>query len=843
MNKKYLMKGMAALALLAGFSSCVKDVDGSSSGINEEQKAKENAELQLGFMIPDGQTWEMSQQIAANVTVNLEAGESYEVAVYANDPIADGVGKVLAKGTVQDGKTYTTKFTGSKGAKYYVVGVTDSKNFTRYTNGIVEDGHLVANFGASSAASRSMRAITVGNDTYSTFNFPTEEDLNEVFPRSIPADAEEISELTSMDKYKKSEYNNGEIWWIYYKNGADFNYKVTQLGEATIGGGWKNEEEDGTPLTFNVYVNVNGAVTLKRSGTEHMNLYILSGTVTIDSSFGECGGILSVAKGATLIDKRDHIAHNSGINVYNRGAYSATANKYDIGNNSTFYNEGTFISTNALSYSPGAGNTSYFINKGDGNDDTVDLQAPSMTLNSTCHFYTEGTVEIEGETSVTQSGIVWINNGHYKTGTLKFSASNGTFYNYCQLIVEDVCYYTDGKFNMMTGSYAELNKALFNNFYVEMANNSTIYIKEGTIFGRQGQGTPQGFYAVDNNAKATVLLAGTTKSFTHNGGALHISGAKLSFCYESLTFYNDSYYYSTTSFNDSFKNFYNPTTKEALEAIGDGRTTMVVHEGASYSQKDDIEFTAPEAGQCSATVIEKGKEKIEEPAPVTFAFEDQISNGDYDLNDVVLKVTPHVVKSGKKITSIDYDNLDIKLVAAGATFDITVMVDKTALSFNGKTEVHDAFGVNKGVMVNTGGTAKSGVQQNAAPVTCTIATPEDVKTNETDSKGNPILDLSKLNIWIDVNPGKKSAAQIYYLKEKTEPYAVMIPIDWAWPKERVCIKDAYLGSEKAENVAIDESGNTFKKNSFAVWAATLERDAVMNGWYNFPVEGSTMKNK
>jgi hypothetical protein len=376
-----------------------------------------------------------------------------------------------------------------------------------------------------------------------------------------------------------------------------------------------------------------------------------------------------------------------------------------------------------------------------------------------------------------------------------------------------------------------------------MANNSTIYIKEGTIFGRQGQGTPQGFYAVDNNAKATVLLAGTTKSFTHNGGALHISGAKLSFCYESLTFYNDSYYYSTTSFNDSFKNFYNPTTKEALETIGDGRTTMVVHEGASYSQKDDIEFTAPEAGQCSATVIEKGKEKIEEPAPVTFAFEDQINNGDYDLNDVVLKVTPHVVKSGKKITSIDYDNLDIKLVAAGATFDITVMVDKSALSFNGNTEVHDAFGVNRGVMVNTGGTAKSGYQQNATPVICTIATPEDVKTNETDSEGNPILDLSKLNIWIDVNPGKKSAAQIYYLKEKTEPYAVMIPIDWAWPKERVCIKDAYLGSEKAENVAIDESGNTFKKNSFAVWAATLERDAVMNGWYNFPVEGSTMKNK
>ena len=188
-------------------------------------------------------------------------------------------------------------------------------------------------------------------------------------------------------------------------------------------------------------------------------------------------------------------------------------------------------------------------------------------------------------------------------------------------------------------------------------------------------------------------------------------------------------------------------------------------------------FSEPAEGECSATWGEDGDEKIEEPAPVTFAFEDQISNGDYDLNDVVLKVTPHVVKSGKKITSIDYDNLDIKLVAAGATFDITVMVDKTALSFNGKTEVHDAFGVNKGVMVNTGGTAKSGVQQNAAPVTCTIATPEAVKG--TDADGNPTLDLSQLDIWIDVNPGKKSAAQIKYLIETQEPYAVMIPMDWS----------------------------------------------------------------
>ena len=72
MNKKYLMNGLAALAIVAGISSCVKDVDGVNTA-DQEKAAKENAELQLGLTIPEGQTWEMSQQIAANVTVDLNA--------------------------------------------------------------------------------------------------------------------------------------------------------------------------------------------------------------------------------------------------------------------------------------------------------------------------------------------------------------------------------------------------------------------------------------------------------------------------------------------------------------------------------------------------------------------------------------------------------------------------------------------------------------------------------------------------------------------------------------------------------------------------------------------------
>ena len=252
-----------------GISSCVKDVDGVNPA-DQEKAAKENAELQLGLTIPEGQTWDMASQIEANVAVNLEAGESYEVAVYANDPIADGVGKVLAKGTVLGGKTYTTKFTGSKATTQLYVGVTDKNDYTRYKLASVKDGQLVVDFGVSGAAARSMRAVTINGDTYDAFNMPTTEELNAAFPTSIPEGAEEVADLASMEKYNTQEYNYGNIWWIYSKNGANHNYKVTKTGEAEIGGSYNNT----TVGAYNVYVSVNGNVTLKRNGAELMNLYI-----------------------------------------------------------------------------------------------------------------------------------------------------------------------------------------------------------------------------------------------------------------------------------------------------------------------------------------------------------------------------------------------------------------------------------------------------------------------------------------------------------------------------------------------------------------------------------------
>jgi len=825
MNKKYLMNGFAALALVAGFSSCVKDVDGVSQA-EQDASAKENAELQLGLNIPDGQTWDMSTQITANVSVDEKAGETYRVTVYSNNPLADGKGVFLTRGTINNGETFTGKFTCGSGVKSLYVGLTDSKGYTVYKQAAIENDKLNLNFGGSSSASR--RSYSIKGDTYSQFTFPTQEELNAAYPTKVPADADEIADLTSMDKYKTPEYDNGNIFYIYSVNGAGHNYKVTKTGEVSIGGTWANKTEG----AYNVYVNVDGNVTLKTNGVISMNLYILKGNVTLDYNFAPYSGIFSVGSNATVNDPRQNITEQpessiDGIKVFNRGTYNAPNDyHFELQNKVYFYNEGTVSVAKDLSFSAGAGNPSYFYNIGDDSE----LTASSVTFNSTCNFITNGTVNISGETKVTKDEVTWVNNGKYTTNTMLFSSKNGTFYNYCQLIVKDVCKFLDGEFNMMQDSYAEFKYGMFDNFIVNMANNSGIQITDGTKWERQAQGTFQGFKAVDDNAVCYVRLDGNQYVPSHNGAAFHLQGKHLTAAISNMKFYN--------SYNGGFMNyqsfegpnFWDETNAENLKGDKDGRITWDIH-NASVANIESAKFAKIKEGECSSTWEEEKYETFDEPQVYSYAFEDQIYNGDYDMNDIVLKATFPSTKNNKgEIIAIDSTKLQITMVAAGATFKIKAFVGETAL-FDGQ-EIHDAFGVNQGVMVNTG----NNKAQTATPVVDVIDIPDGI----IDADGN--ADFSKLNVWIWVNPetGNKSETKIYYLtdKEKPVPYAVMIPTDWRWPLERICVTEAYPGAPTSTE------GVYNKDFSFAKWAETADaqRTDDMREWFKYPADGKTMTN-
>lgn len=533
---------------------------------------------------------------------------------------------------------------------------------------------------SSAAASRVTRAMKIGETVYNEFNLPTQEEMAAAYPVDIPEGADEVSELEALYKGKPIPGVEGrefyDLDWIYqYQVTKGYNLKITSGTEASVG-----YYQNGIDNLFNVYVKVDGNITLKRPKNGFFNLYILKGNVTLDSNFGEMAGFISVAEGATLNDTRDHLAANDGIKLFNKGTVN-TSGSYKVGNNAYIYNEGKFYvndGKSALEYNPGAGNTPYFFNVG---DDT-ELKASSFTIGSEGGFISDGTVVISGETKVTQAGIIWVNNGHYTTGSLIFSAKNCTFYNYCQLKVNSNTLFTDGEFNLMENSYMETQHGLFNNFIVNMYNNSGVNVTDGIMTGRQGDGTFQGFKAVNDNAKAYVRIAGTSYIPVQQEGALRIQGANMTFAYDSMKFFeytNGINQYSTWNTG----NYWGETNQAALDGKQDPRIEWNKNNVTKIFTGDNFsKVTATvKNGQCAATWTVEEDEIIYD---LRIWAEDLSAQeaGDFDFNDIVLDV------------KYDKDNATLCLRAAGGTLPLYI---------DGKTEweVHKLFQVGEKVMVNT----------------------------------------------------------------------------------------------------------------------------------------------
>ena len=524
------------------------------------------------------------------------------------------------------------------------------------------------------AATRGMtRTISVNGDAYD--KFPSASDVADYFPTAIPEDADEVSELESLYKGTsvQGQWGPVQMWDLYaiYSNliKEGYNLKITKAGTTELGGnyqnaGWDNAQGKNVVYPYNVYVDVDGDVTLKRVGATHFNLYILRGNVTIESDYGEQAGLISVAAGATLNDYRNSIAANQGVKLFNRGTINAkNTEKYDIGNFCTVYNEGKFNVTGALTYSPGDTNTSYFMNLGD----DAELTAPSMTLNSAGNFFNSGKAVIDGETNVTQKDIYWVNAGHYTTGTMTFSAKNATFYNYCQLLVTGNAHMYDGEFNLMNNSYTEAATAEFDNFIVNMDSNSGINIIGATDWKAQGDGTYQGFSAVDGASGSYVRLGGKATIASHKK-TLSIS--------DGITYYIEEI---------EIKKGDKVVTEQELKDNSDGDYPVLDLNG---TQAGSLTVT-PNTNSCGATWTVGGgvkptTESIRVIAEDLNAKESKTfdEGSDFDFNDVVFDVYwTHIPGNDDKSTQ----EVKIKLMACGAEFSIYIGSDDDNI------EIHNEF--------------------------------------------------------------------------------------------------------------------------------------------------------
>ncbi len=779
------MRGFAALALVAGFSSCVKDVDGTSQK-EIDDRSKENAEMQLGISIPDGQTWDMASQVEANVTVNGDYGAKYTVSIYENNPFINNTAVVLGKAETVSGGTASTSFTCPDATKSVFVAIKDEKGYSYVKPAAVVDGKIETTFGGEAAAgARSMRALTqnaADNFVIPVYTQPTVsqylDGAREINTHNAANDFP-YSDLSDEEKALVPEEDKIQMdGWIKIsqkklKLTHDWNAAISALGLTDTDNNkgartlyienatWNVPENtylqvgQGTVIVVgaNGHITIPASATIKFTGNSNYNCQLIvlptgsiTGEGTLEFSNGSLTGKYDYNAGTINVGK----LNNNGGEFYNAGIVRATVLAGGAGL-STYINAGKFYITRS-DYGSGSSNTRLLNN---------------------CWF--------EAEENLFLRNLVQGAGAYVKVGT-NFEMSCGN----------------DGTSDP-SYIYAKANSMLdvrgaagFNNVDVVGPTEGYAYMQFGWI--ENAYGTHQLHFDTNYTGWPDITC-----------GAI-INNIRLSV--------------------DNVQN-YGACGKVINEMMNGsaGQNKTIGNGNAILAKKLVIDTTVePADDDCAPTFKEEPPTPIYEKLKVyTYAFEDQTVGTDYDMNDVVLKVS-YKVKSTNSDGEVEYDKtkLDATLVAAGATYNIKIKIGDTYL-FEGQ-EIHDVLGVNAGVMVNTG---------NGKAV---IATPQSDLGIVIPSGWNG--DFTTLPVTIEVTSTGKN-----YSYPNTDPYphAVMIPVDWAWPTERTIVTKAYPGTEDAAKVTID--GVNYPVNSFDAWAATpaAQRTADMD-WYNHPDDGLTMKN-
>ena len=758
--KKYLLNGFAFLTMGVAMTSCMKEVNVE---VQEQQASLDNAQQTLGFYIPANQDWVMTTTATATFTVKGLSDEA-TVYVFSNNPYGDGYGSVLASGQTTGTTTTLSDFRIPSYLEGVYVGLKESNGNMVYKYVDVENNQITADYDFSdtenAANVANTRTRSMVNEIGDPFPYYSSSEVNAKYKTSAPSNAKTWNEILE------------ETTRIDWGGAVDENQQQNYTEIKATSGSYSMHFWSGSR---NIYID--GNVTFDDSkGINQARIYVLPGSTLNLNMVSYINDLeIYVANNATLNYNFSMLYKQTGGGIiFNRGTLNLPEN-FQANQESIIYNEGTINGTNITS-APGDNRPSYFYNFG-----SLTLSG-NFQLNSCASFYNEGTVTVGGLTECTQgnSQIWWINKGHYTTNRFKIQAWNGTYYNYCQLIVENDAYLHDGQFNLMSGGYMEAASADCNNFQVYMGGNTGFNIKGNNYWGAQGDGYYQGFYSSGTNNY--VRLGGNTVVAAHKYSLQTAGNITIAFnCFIDLGA-NNCGVWPTTQLNEGY----------TLVSFSDLNPTYNATDcGANWSGNPSV--VTP----------------VVENQTWTYAFEDNTTKCDFDMNDVVIQVKENSSNSNK---------LDVTLVAAGCEYDNYVYLGDTRISWPNGAEVHAAFGAPSKTMVNTG----RGRGVDLPAVTVTIDKPSsDFDFQNADFKIRPFkiganpddLSQSVSNDYIGIvkegNPSGLAQA----------PLGIAIPAKWKWPKERVNITNAYEG--------------------FIAWGkqTSLELKAETGGWYQEPTSG------
>ena len=793
MKKVYLLKSFATLALALVAVSCNKysfDQEAYQRAKEDESNESFMNNVMGGQEIDPNQTWKTTSSVNITVTPRKDG----ILKVYTANPI----GNVVAP-------LYTTTATAGKAETFTVARPSDVQ--TLYAAVLDSDG-LIADqlaFDATDAevavdmtidASTTRAVARRAQDAPQTPGYAKE--TNPIDRPATPTGLPTRSTASVIiDGNVTSEWG--------YENQAIF---LAENAVLTITGEW------GSIKNSSVYMSKGSKIVKSRN----LSLY----QVLVYNDGGTIEGPINI-EAATLWNKGlinnqnyDIIySDNSGSTIYNAG--TIIANNFTVGKWGTLWNEGTITVNGALKGSNDGSrifnakncnlNAGYFEFNNNyqtmWNEGTVTVSGAIYNTNTNAAIYNHGTlnaasyggsagikfynatdcvVNISGETLIKNSNSYWVNDGTFNSGTFVVNSGGNNVFNNCRLNVAQTFYMgnNDGSRFILQGDASVIcNDFVWNgDNYFWMGGGSIVKVANELKFNNDDWG--YGFYNTKENTTYSIISAKKITTDYPNG--------QWRAWYEGKIYVDADSHFDFIQINDGQKNTY--TTADVKFTKKQGTAPVKWTESTCRPGYD-------------------GKDP--DPDPILYyyyAFEDLGAIGDFDFNDVVLRLS---APEGGTST--------VELVAAGGTLPVQVIYGTGQNPQPLGNEVHKEFGVDVKTMVNTGD-SKNGAKK-ANVILGTINVDSDA-------------DMSNLPFGITVEGNDKSSVKVVNEVNHKGTAPLMIVVagytadvngiteasvgKWFWARERVNISEAYT--------------------KFGAWGANVQSN---KDWYYYFTEGKVWK--
>lgn len=536
-------------------------------------------------------------------------------------------------------------------------------------------------------------------------------------------------------------HNSSNDGWDFTKEDAFGTYATAVPSDATYitegGGGVYYIDREANNYKFHmtstIYIKKGDYSLSSIYIADNSKVYLLPGAnvKAVDAFCSQSGVKIFIAEGASLEITSDHKTQ-TGAYIFCRGKFKVRDLEFwgngtiYVGSTGTLESENIYLTNNNCQFiCDGKANIYGNINAQDGS-----------------HIYNSGEVNVKEETTLNSNNDTWINEGIWTTNNWEFTAWSKDVVNKCRLIVKNKMTISpsdgDATLYLDASSSVTTKNLVMEKGYVRMGQNALLKVTGIAKMNitNIGPNYYPGFYGPSTGwalfqAKKVNKTGNNSKYITYGG---------------NLTIAADSHFSQGTS--GQYKMYY----------LFDNARMVNSQNGAT-------DINIPES---NCTPGYSGGDPDPEP-PVLYyyyAYEDLGSIGDFDFNDVVLRVSaPAIDGTG-----------EIQLCAAGGTMPTTVYLGSQALGKDGKTEVHALFGVSTKTMVNT---------ENRNQ--------KSYVTIGTYSGGNPAL--LELFVQVDDKGRSYTISPTTYNSGET-PLSITVSGStktgqWIWPYERQRIDRAY----------------------------------------------------